>query len=542
VIQVVFSPDGATLATGSKDATVRFWDVKTWEPTGPTLRQEDMIHAMVWSPDGSLLATASGLCKTRLWEVPSGRLHCEPLVTNDWVTTLAFSPDGRRLATGSTGWEARLWDTATGRPQGEPMRHDGRVSTLQFSPDGRLLATGALYGLTRLWDVETQKLHGSPLPEAGNWFALSFSPDGELVALGTPAGTHVWRVSEHWAASFKHDDPVWAVDLSPDGKTLATASGTAVRVWDTETRRRWDYPLSGVTVDISGFPIYPASVKFSPDGSLLAVIDSPTTIRLLDASTCQPVGRALDHPERVQGVAFSPDGRYVVTTSRSGINLWELSTRTLLGSQPSQGYCVEVSPDGRRVATGSMIWRAEIWGLTDEFKLDRTIVQNERCLSLGYNADGSWLATGTLGGRAYVWDATTGVLRGTALRLDAPVTSVKINPDGSALATAEGARFSTHHGSVRFWSLSAGPPYHSVKLPQSGGILAVSVTPDWRWLAIGQEDGTARVFPMPIPPATTREMLLRTEVALGMRGSGADHKAISPEEWQTIRRELVPEQ
>jgi WD40 repeat protein/serine/threonine protein kinase len=547
VFKVAFSPDGAILATGSKDGTVRLWDVKTWEPIGPTLRQEDMIHAMAWSPDGSLLATASGFCKTRLWEIPSGRLHCEPLVTNEWVVTLDFSPDGRRLATGSVGWEARLWDTATGRPYGEPMRHDGMVPSLRFSPDGRLLATRAFQSLTRLWDVKTQKLYGSPLAVAGDEFALSFSPDGDHLAVGTPTGTHVWRVREDWAASYEHDDPVWAVDLSPDGKTLATASGCAVRLWEAETRRRREFPLSGVTVDVSNFAFNPASVKFSPDGTLLAVIDTPTTVRLLDASTCQPVGRGLDHQKRVQGVAFSPDGRHAVTSTFATqdepaiIRLWDLPTRTLLGSQPAGGLCVEVSPDGRQVAAGTREWTAQVWSLTDGFKLDRTIPQNGWCLSLGYSADGSRLATGTFGGRAFVRDAATGELRGTAIKFDGPVTDVKLSHDGGLLLTSEWDYFSARPESVRFWSLSAGPPYHSVTLSQSVGTLVVSVTPDWRWLATGQKDGTARVFRMTVPPATTREMRLRTEVALGMRSSGVDYEAIKPEEWQTICRELVPD-
>jgi WD40 repeat protein/serine/threonine protein kinase len=544
VIHVAFSPDGTTLATGSVDATARLWDVKTGAPVGPPLRQEDMIHAMAFSPDGTLLATASGFDKTRLWEVPSGRLRCEPLTTADWVITLAFSPDSKLLATGAVDWTAILWDTATGRHRGESLRHGGRVTSVRFSPDGRLLATHANDGLLRLWDVRTNRIRGLPFPMAGH-SAQSFSPDGTFLAVGHTTGTRVWQVNRKpWTVIFEHSDPVWAIDLSHDGNRLATASGSAVRIWEVATGRHLLYPLLGVSGDLEHFPFIPSSVLFSPDGALLAVIDSPKTVRLLDAVTGQPVGRSMAHPGRVQNLAFSPDGRRLATSTfesraeQPTIRLFDTATQVLIGTYLHESLCLAMSPGGRQLAVGDRAWRARIWELADGLKPNRVLEQGEWCLSLDYSANGSWLATGTKAGRVHLWSASSGERRGSSVKLEGPVKKLKLSPDGRLLATATFDIFENRHGPVRLWDLTVTPPYPSVELPESVGTLSLALTADGRWLAIGQNDGMARLLRMPTLPETTREMQLRTWVALGTRASEGEFKGIAAEEWQALRAEL----
>jgi WD40 repeat protein len=108
VNSVAFSPDGKTLAAGSADGTVRFWNVATQQSAG-----------------GSLIdRQARG------------------------VLSLAFSPDGKTVATGNTDGSVRLWDAATRRPIGVPFIADaGQVNSVAFSPDGKILASGS-YDLT----------------------------------------------------------------------------------------------------------------------------------------------------------------------------------------------------------------------------------------------------------------------------------------------------------------------------------------------------------------------------------------------------------
>ncbi len=142
VVHMAFSPDGARLATTSRDA-VQLWDATNGVPLGEPLRHGTFVVHVAFSPDGARLATASLDGTARLWDARSG----VPLGQSMWhrsaVVHVAFSPVGERLATASNDGAARLWDTHSGVPLGQPMLHGGQVAHVTFSPDGEQLATAS---------------------------------------------------------------------------------------------------------------------------------------------------------------------------------------------------------------------------------------------------------------------------------------------------------------------------------------------------------------------------------------------------------------
>jgi len=114
---------------------------------------------LTFSPDGTLLATGSRDRTVRLWEVSDGGGVANPIELSGHdgvVTAVAFNPDGRWLATGDDDGAALLWDVsvpdATDRAVNPVvLRHADRVNALAFSPDGGWLATGSEDRTARLW-------------------------------------------------------------------------------------------------------------------------------------------------------------------------------------------------------------------------------------------------------------------------------------------------------------------------------------------------------------------------------------------------------
>jgi WD40 repeat protein len=294
-IQVAFSPDGKLLATAS-GGTVRLLDPASGQAVGRALLADTGdsfdggVNTVTFSPDGKLLAASDGNGTALLWSTASGKPHGKPLVADSGggggVLGVAFSPDGKLLATADSDGAARLWDPATGDPVGRPLPDgtaDSSVSAVAFSPDGKLLATADSVGMLQLWDPATRKLVGNPVPVApeGNLNALAFSPDGKLLATlayisGEGSTVQLWDTATRQPVGpslpADGDSDQAAVGFSPDGRLLAASSGGPVRLWDVATRQPIDNPEPA---DVNKV----IDVAFSPDGSLLATVDTSDSLR-----------------------------------------------------------------------------------------------------------------------------------------------------------------------------------------------------------------------------------------------------------------------
>src|SRR5215471_15146592 len=149
-----FSLDGKLLATGSRDKTIKLWDVATGQMVASLTGHDHLIEFLAFSPDGHTLASASWDKTARLWEVPLGKERAVLKGHQQPVLSVNFSLDGRTLAT--TGGEVtdspvdvnlkpgevKLWDVSTLESFASlTTGQDGRVWMSCFSPDGRTLAT-----------------------------------------------------------------------------------------------------------------------------------------------------------------------------------------------------------------------------------------------------------------------------------------------------------------------------------------------------------------------------------------------------------------
>jgi WD40 repeat protein/serine/threonine protein kinase len=303
---LAFSPDSHTLAIGNWDSAVRLWDVTAEEPRPPPA--DSMNHRMAVSPNGRTVASASPGRKVRIWDIATGKIQ-QVLAPQD-VLALAYSPDGQTLAVGSNDGKINLWEVATGKILHNFDGHTAAVRGLAFSPNGKTLASASDDTTLKLWDVatgrETKPLqgHGTPV------HSVAYHPEGRMLASGGEDGT--------------------------------------IKLWDVETGKEW--PLGKQNGEV-------VSLAFHRDGKMLASA-SWGTVQLWDLATGQ-TRHTLEHPPRVESVAFSPDGLTVATASEDGkVRLWNprtgLEQRTLeLGPSGGHIWKVAFTPEGRHLVTAN---------------------------------------------------------------------------------------------------------------------------------------------------------------------------------------------
>jgi WD40 repeat protein len=250
-LNMVFSPDGRTLAVTVGDGTVDLWNAATHNRVVLRAGRPDAGPSAVlaFGPDGRTLATASEPGDTvQLWDVATGRrlasLRTDPfgstVTLGSSLPYLRFSPDGHTLATLSpVAGPIRLFDIATHTRLGSLP--SASVAGLAFSPDGRAIATLGTDGTVRLWNTATQRQLGSlvlghPPPYSSRY--LAFSSDGRTVAVADGDGTvRLWdaatdrQLTSLRVARARQGGTV-SFELSRDGRTLATsAGGNTVTLW-----------------------------------------------------------------------------------------------------------------------------------------------------------------------------------------------------------------------------------------------------------------------------------------------------------------------
>ena len=128
---------------------------KNWTSLIQTLAgHSDSVSAVTFSSDGRRIASGSKDKTIKVWDVTTG--HVEKTLTDHsgWVNFVAFSPDGRRIASGSNDRTIKIWDVTTGQVEKTLTTHSGWVNAVAFSPDGRRIASGSGDKTIMVWDVE----------------------------------------------------------------------------------------------------------------------------------------------------------------------------------------------------------------------------------------------------------------------------------------------------------------------------------------------------------------------------------------------------
>jgi WD40 repeat protein len=522
---VVFSPDGRRLAGSAEDNTVKVWDTQTGQEIRTFKGHTGGVHSVAFSPDGRRLASAAGDPTVKVWDVQTGKEVLTLRGHANGVNSVAYSPNGSRLATASWDQTMKIWDAQTGEVL-TSRAYSGGFSALTYSPDGRHLAGCSGLGgdaTVKVWDVQTGQEVLSF--RSGSGHAVTYSPDGRRLAIVSGGGSAaIWDTAGKWilgigehpenvlSVAFSqdgryvvsgsadgavrlrdaqtgkavrllkgHSGGVGSVAISPDGRRLASASGDGVKLWDAQTDPQVLTVPAGSVL----------SLAFSPDGRLATGYPNGA-VRLRDAPTYKEVNTFKWHDNEVLGLAFSPAGRHVASSSwDQTLRLWGAQTGgSLSGPLRWHGgavHAVAYSPDGRQLASASGDGTVAVWD-PHTYQVARTLKGHTHWVfGVVFSPDGRRLVSASEDQTVKVWDAQIGKELLTLKGHTKGVRAVVCSPDGRHLASA------SEDITVRVWELQTGREVFVLK-GHTRPVRGVAYNRDGRRLASASEDGTVRVW------------------------------------------------
>jgi WD40 repeat protein/tRNA A-37 threonylcarbamoyl transferase component Bud32 len=493
-----YSRDGARLIVFG-ESTAEVWDTATGlRIGGPFAPVEGLFPAAIAPDGGSVFTSHPGRLIT--YDVATQKQTADREFDGlDDVKSMIISPDGARLVAACARQGkgvVRMWDLQTRARVGSELAGDEPAICLAMSADGSRLVAGNSKNAT-LWDLTAQEPVAKPVPHGGGVLTAAFRPDGlAFVTSGYDSMIRIWNAATLAPGkAMKHGGIVTCVAWSSDGKYLATTSHDyTVRLWDAGAGQQIGVPLF-----IGGWGFYAA---FGPDGKTLAGMGSGAVNiwRLAEPPTFKP----LPHESEVNAIAYSRDGRHVVTGGNDKIvQVWDADTGEVQ-SPPLKhdgGLMVaQFTSDGHKLITGDdadniCLWDWAKGNLQRKAHLDTTSTPWAMALS----PDERKVFVSQKSHQAIVCDISSGKLCGPPLEMGNAAWTVAWSPDSSTLAIGTWSFY------VGFYDANTLKKVGS--LPRLGGAVGgLAFSPDSRRILAGTfAEKMARVWDvksgMPVGPS-----------------------------------------
>ncbi|MFB2836606.1 eIF2A-related protein [Floridanema evergladense] len=460
---VAFSPNGQYIVSGSRDKTVRLWDLHGNQIRQPFKGHTEPINSVAFSPDGQYIISGSQDKTVRLWDL-HGNLISQFEGHEANISSVAFSSDGQYIVSGSRDKTVRLWDLH-GNQIRQPFKgHEDGVISVAFSPDGQHIVSGSRDKTVRLWDLHGNQIRQPFKGHEDTVISVCFSPDGQHIASTSQDSTiRLWnREGNPVGAPFRgHEGSVISVAFTSNGFCLASGGADG-------TIRLWDRYGNQICEPLRGHKDAVISVAFSQDNCCIISGSDDSTLRLWDVSSYSFGKPFSGHKDEIIALTFTSDGQYIVSGSRDGtLRVWDRQGRFIKNLFSENKYSISsvaFSLDKQYIAIGRKEGTVQLLNFNGTFVSEPfKVVDDTSINSMFFSPDGQHIVIGDEEGEIRLWDLRTGTqisrsFQGDAIENEGSRSSQFFRSGIFVAISSNNQRIAIGGRTLKLWDLNSDSP------------------------------------------------------------------------------------
>ena len=301
VTTLAISPDGQTLASGSRDFTIKIWDLATGTLVRTLSNHYEPIISVNIPESGNTLISSSSSGKIILWNLQTGQPLKHLGKNREWgakgaIRSAVANAQGTVMAASAWGGRIKFHHLQTDRVTTVTSDSIASEQAIAISPDAQTVVSSSNDGKLSLWDVKTSTLKRR-FPDAKNWEMSEFTNSLAMSSDGTHLASGGW-----------------------DG---------SIRLWDMQTGQRLQ--------TFSGHDKFIAALAFNSDNSLIVSGSDDHQIKIWEVQTGKQLRTLIGHQDSIIALAVSRDGQFLVSGSEDQtLKIWNFMSGKLLHTLSSR--------------------------------------------------------------------------------------------------------------------------------------------------------------------------------------------------------------
>ena len=493
---IAFSPSGNLYASVSAPDTVTISDINTGKDVAQLTGHTAPVHTLLFSPCGQYLAGANVGATVQVWDIQKESLVMMPTTYKGDRVRLVYMPDGVLRVADVHRNEVVIWDASKGEKLDAFETQSSSDRPARFSSDGRQFAVCSKQGDVHVWKEETPSTVASLSGFKSTAYSVAFLEEGR-----TLISSHWGRSNKiFWDVASRETRQVFpplmertslrrSIALSPCEELLAVdTSNLNIAVWHIASET--------LIVELTGHKnkTYRIRLAFSPTGKYL-VSAGANEAYVWDIALWEKRHSLTQQTGSVVDIAFHPDGKLFVTSSRDGTaRLWNVET----GEQVAPLPLPDVLEDATRYKGESQEIERVINGGNLQWKRHQHIesIVFSPCGTLIAGGLGTWIASG-LTNEIRLWDTETLETRMIILPSQGTIRpwALAFSPCGRYLVSGAWWCPGLDKAPIRIWEVNTGEHIRTF-WGHASDVQDVAFSPDGTLLASGSFDGTILLWDM----------------------------------------------